>query len=110
MRDLAEPWQLTKEGCALRVRVTPGSAADRIGDLGETASGVAVKLRVRAIAADGKANAAAAKVVARWLGLPPSCVAVGAGAKARVKTLKIDGDPAMLSARLTRRLSELHKQ
>jgi uncharacterized protein YggU (UPF0235/DUF167 family) len=64
-------------------------------------------VRVRAVPAEGEANAAVATVVARWLGLQADQVAVTRGHKSRVKTLQIGGEPHVLEALLARRVDAL---
>lgn len=93
-----QSWRTNKAGVHVLARVTPKSSRDGIEGLVETAQGRALKVRVRAVAADGAANAALEKVVARWLGLASSRVRVLRGGKARVKVLGITGDPAELEA------------
>ena len=81
----------------LPVRLTPKSARDEIVGV-ETFGGEAVlKARVRALPEDGRANAALAKLIAKWVGVPPSKVAVVQGGKSRLKQVAIDGDPEQLS-------------
>ena len=85
----------------LTVRVQPKASADRIEDWGEDDAGRRfLKVRVRAVPEDGKANAAVEKLVAKWLGLPRSAVKVVTGGKTRLKGLDRDG-PADLAARLS---------
>ncbi|NJM55779.1 MAG: DUF167 domain-containing protein [Verrucomicrobiae bacterium] len=45
---------------------------------------------------EGRANAAAIKLIADWVGLAKSCVALTAGGKSRIKTLALDGDTAVV--------------
>ncbi|MEZ5955296.1 MAG: DUF167 family protein [Hyphomonas sp.] len=85
----------------LTVRVQPKSSADRVEDWGEDDAGRRfLKVRVRALPEDGKANAAVEKLVAGWLGVPKSAVRVVTGGKTRLKGLEIDG-PEDLAARLS---------
>jgi uncharacterized protein YggU (UPF0235/DUF167 family) len=50
---------------------------------------------------DGRANQALERMIAKALGLPPSAVALVAGASSRLKTLQIDGlDADQLRRRL----------
>ncbi|HAE29104.1 MULTISPECIES: DUF167 family protein [Hyphomonas] len=85
----------------LTVRVQPKASADRIEDWAEDDSGRRfLKVRVRAVPEDGKANSAVQKLVAKWLGLPKSAVRVVTGGKTRLKGLEIDGPPD-LAARLS---------
>jgi uncharacterized protein YggU (UPF0235/DUF167 family) len=91
----------------LAVRVSPKAAREGIDGLVDTAEGPAVKVRVRAVPADGEANAAVETVVAEWLGLPASRVAVARGHKSRVKMLEIVGDVGALEVLVTGRVSSL---
>ncbi|MEZ5946530.1 MAG: DUF167 family protein [Hyphomonas sp.] len=85
----------------LTVRVQPKSSDDRVEDWGEDDAGRRfLKVRVRALPEDGKANAAVEKLVAGWLGVPKSAVRVVTGGKTRLKGLEIDG-PEDLAARLS---------
>lgn len=100
----AQPWRI-QAGCViLRVRLTPKSSKDAIDGLEATADGPAVKARVRAVPEDGKANAAVAKLVAEWLGVPKSSVEVTAGSKSRVKSLTIAGEPGAIAGLIDERL------
>jgi uncharacterized protein YggU (UPF0235/DUF167 family) len=89
------------------VRVSPRSAHDSIDGLAETPEGPAVKVRVRAVPADGEANAAVEAAVAGWLGLPAGQVAVARGHKSRVKMLEIGGEPGVLEKLVAARVAAL---
>ena len=85
----------------LTVRVQPKASADRIEDWGQDDAGRKfLKVRVRAVPEDGKANSAVQNLVAKWLGLPKSAVRVVTGGKTRLKGLEIEGPPE-LAARLS---------
>jgi uncharacterized protein len=78
----------------LTVRVQPNASTDQIlGPETDAAGRAHLKVRVRAVPEDGKANAAVEKLIAKHLGLPKSAVRVVTGAKNRVKGLEIDGPP-----------------
>lgn len=88
-------------GVELRVRLTPKSARDGVEGVETAADGRAhLKARVRAVPEDGKANRALVKLLAKALGVPAGAVALVSGETARLKTLRLDGDPAALEARL----------
>ena len=89
------------------MRVTPKSTREGIDGVVETAQGPALTVRVRAVAEKGEANRAVEAVVAEWLGVPKSSVAVTAGGKSRVKTVVIAGEPARLAALVEMRLPKL---
>ncbi|TNC74100.1 DUF167 family protein [Rubellimicrobium roseum] len=89
-------------GLRLRVRVTPNASADRIDGPETLSDGTTVlRLRVRAVPENGKANAAVIALLAKHLGVPKSAITLVAGDTARLKTLHIDGDPAHLAAKLS---------
>jgi uncharacterized protein YggU (UPF0235/DUF167 family) len=93
------PYAPAPGGLVVRVRVTPNAGADRIEGAETRADGTSVlRLRVRAVPDRGKANAAATALLARALSIPPSAVTLTAGATARLKTLRVAGDPAALAA------------
>jgi hypothetical protein len=76
----------------LTVRLTPKGGRDAIDGIEQMADGRSVlKVRVRAAASDGEANAALVRFVARSLAVAPRQVALVAGATARTKRLKIAG-------------------
>ncbi|MBJ7354881.1 MAG: DUF167 domain-containing protein [Thermoleophilaceae bacterium] len=75
----------------LLVRLTPRAGTNSIAE----PRGGRLQLRVTAAPEDGKANAAACKLVAKALRVGKTSVSVTSGATARDKTLTVDG----LSAR-----------
>ena len=81
----------------LAVRVTPRASADRID--GFDAEG-RLRVRVTAAPADGAANAAVAKLLAKALGLPGRDVMLVSGATAREKVFDVPLDEAALRERL----------
>ncbi|MGD9803131.1 MAG: DUF167 family protein [Hyphomicrobiaceae bacterium] len=107
-RDAAasdQPWRITTEGLALRVRLTPKASRDAIEGVDGTADGPALKARVRAVPEDGAANAAVEKLVAEWLGVAKSKVALTSGGKSRIKMLAVTGDGAALAVVASARLA-----
>ena len=90
-------------GLALDVRLTPRGGRDAIEGVERRADGrVVLKVRVRAAPFEDQANDALCRLVARELGLAPRQVAIAAGESARIKRLRIAGDPRMLEATLDR--------
>ena len=84
-------------GIRLKVRVTPRGGRDGVNGIGVDGDGVPhLRLRVAAAPVDGDANAAVIRLVAKWLGVPRSRVAVTSGTTARLKTLLINGDALQL--------------
>jgi uncharacterized protein len=61
---------------------------------------VVLRLSVSAAPERGRANAAAAALLAGAAGIPKRDVAIVSGQTARLKTLRLSGDPEQLIARL----------
>ncbi|MER9425038.1 DUF167 family protein [Mesorhizobium sp. M0317] len=94
---MSAPFRLRADGIDLFIRLTPKSSVDRLGGVETTADARShLKARVRAVPENGAANAALERLVAKALGVPASAVSVVAGATARLKTLRVNGDPAAL--------------
>ncbi|MFK0689242.1 DUF167 family protein [Mesorhizobium sp. IMUNJ 23033] len=95
---MATPFRLRDDGVDLFVRLTPKAALDRLEGIETAADGRShLKARVRAVPENGAANAALEKLLAKALGVPASAVSVVAGGAARLKTLRVLGDPAVLT-------------
>lgn len=78
----------TRDGILLYLRVSPGAKHSAIGGpYGESA----LKLKVAAPPAEGKANAEAERFLAELLGIPHSNVTVVRGASSRDKTIRVRG-------------------
>jgi uncharacterized protein YggU (UPF0235/DUF167 family) len=93
--------RIGRDGIDLFVRLTPKSALDRLEGAETSADGRShLKARVRAVPENGAANKALEKLVAKALGVPASAVSVIAGGTSRLKTLRILGDPKVLSQRV----------
>ena len=98
---MARPWSAAADGLALVVRLTPKGGRDVIEGIEELADGRCVlKVRVRAAASEGAANAALVRLIADTLGVAPRDVSLVAGATARIKRLKIGGQAGTLAAAL----------
>jgi len=101
-------FRLRGDGIDIFVRLTPKSSADRVDGVETTADGrTHLKARVRSVPEKGAANSALERLVADWLGVPRSGVSVASGATARLKTLRIDGDPAALARIAAERIGAL---
>jgi uncharacterized protein (TIGR00251 family) len=81
----------------VRVRVIPGAKIDSVvGELA-TASpsraghGDAIKIKLRAPAVEGKANAALLHFLSEQLKLPRHCIVMERGHRSRDKMVRIDG-------------------
>lgn len=95
------PFRALADGVELAVRLTPKGGRD--GPDGVVADGAGralAALRVAAPAVDGAANRALIRLVADGLDVAPSAVRIVRGEGARVKQLRIAGEPARLLARL----------
>ena len=69
------------------VRLTPRGGRDRIDGW----DGDVLRVRVAAPPADGRANEAMVRLVAKALGVPPSRVTLVSGAQSRTKVIEIEG-------------------
>jgi uncharacterized protein len=95
------PWRIAPDGLWLAVRVTPKGGADSIDGIADMPDGTSVlKVRVRAAASGGEANAALIKKLAGALGVAARDVRLQAGARGRIKRLKISGPGTTLAAAL----------
>jgi uncharacterized protein (TIGR00251 family) len=94
-------------GVTVAVRLTPKSGRDEVVGVEDFGGEAVLKARVRAVPEDGRANASLEKLIAKWLGLPPSSVRVAVGGKSRLKQIAIAGDPTTLSALVADRLAGL---
>ena len=59
-----------------------------------------LRVRVKAVPDRGKANAAVVALLAKALDVPKSRIRVTAGETARLKTVVVEGDGALLAERL----------
>ena len=71
----------------LEIAVVPRASADRVGPY---VDGV-LRVRVTRPPAEGEANRAVLRLVARALDLPPSHLVLVAGERARRKRVRVDG-------------------
>jgi uncharacterized protein (TIGR00251 family) len=94
-------------GVILAVRLTPKSSQDEVKGVESFDGAIVLVARVRALPEAGRANQALEKLIAKWLGVPPSIVSVAHGGKSRLKQVKIEGDADRLSRLIAERLSEL---
>ncbi|TGQ43883.1 MULTISPECIES: DUF167 family protein [unclassified Mesorhizobium] len=95
---MSAPFRIRNDGVDLFVRLTPKAAMDRLEGIETSADGRSyLKARVRAVPENGAANQALERLVAKALRIPASAVSVVAGGTARLKTLRILGEPATLA-------------
>jgi len=97
------PFRALPDGVELRVKAQPRSRRPGIGGL--SPDGAALRVAVTEVPEDGRANRAVCAAIAAALDVAPSAVEVAQGASARLKTLRIAGDPARLMERLQRLLA-----
>ena len=90
----------------LPVRLTPKSGRDEIVGVEAFGAEAVLKVRVRALPEDGRANHALERLIAHWLKLPPSSVTVVAqGGKSRMKQVVVEGDAETLVHLIETRLA-----
>ena len=98
---IAPPWTAAADGVVIAVRLTPRGGRDAIDGIAQLADGRSVlKVRVRAAASEGEANAALVKLIARTLGVAARDVILVAGASARLKRVRVAGEAASLATAL----------
>jgi hypothetical protein len=90
---LSQAWTAAEGGVLLRVRLTPKGGRDAVDGLGVDSMGRAcLRARVAAPPADGAANAALVKLIAKAMGVPKSTVEIRSGLSARDKLLFVTGE------------------
>jgi uncharacterized protein YggU (UPF0235/DUF167 family) len=95
------PWSAVPGGLSVTVRLTPKGGRDAVEGVQELADGTTVlKVRVRAAPSEGEANAALIALLARSLKVAPRQLSLAAGAAARIKRIRIEGDAASIAAGL----------
>ncbi|TPW31147.1 DUF167 domain-containing protein [Martelella alba] len=87
----------------ITIRLTPNGGRDELAGIREDAAGSAyLTARVTAVAEKGKANKALIALVAKRLGIAKSSISIISGETARMKKLRIAGDPEFLMEALNR--------
>ena len=103
----ARPWTSAAGALLLDVRLTPKGGRDALDGIAPLANGRTVlKARVRAVPHEGAANAALTRLIATAAGVPASKVAIVGGATARVKRVRVAGDPRAIAAALEKAAGE----
>lgn len=109
--NAVRPWKAVAGGIVIMVRATPKAARDAIEGIERLADGsTALKARVRAAPADGEANDALVRLIARTVAVPPSAVSLVRGGSGRLKSFRLNGDPARIAMALEAAVSEGKKQ
>lgn len=95
------PWTAAPGGLVVDVRLTPKGGRDALDGIAPLDDGRAVlKARVRAAPFEGAANAALTHLIATAAGVAASQVTIVAGAAARLKRVRIAGDPRAIATAL----------
>lgn len=84
-KDIPDLTDLAVPGSEITVRVTPKASRDRI-----VPEGSELRVYTTALPADGKANAAVTKLLAKSLGIAKTRLTLVRGATARDKTFRIE--------------------
>jgi len=107
LSDARLPWIEAVNAVLVEVRLTPRGGRDAIEGIERRDNGQAVvKARVRAAPSDGEANAALGRLVADAAGVAVRDVTIAAGAKSRVKRVRIEGRAAAIIAALRALLTD----
>jgi uncharacterized protein len=93
-------WRTLPDGVSVTVKVQPKSRRPGIQGRATSAQGPCLRIGVSEPAEDGRANRAVCALLAAALNVPTSRVAVTLGQTSRDKTLRVAGDPALLTSRL----------
>ena len=81
----------------LRVRVRPGASRDAIEGIGTSPAGEALMVRVTAPPAEGRANDAVVRLLAKAAGYARSSITVVTGSRSRDKRVRITGADASVA-------------
>lgn len=95
------PWAADESGLRLALRVTPNASKDAITGVEDRPGiGAQLRVRVRAVPDQGRANHAVLKLLAAALDIPASNLTLVSGHAARDKVVHIAGEAPVLAARL----------
>ncbi len=95
------------DGIELALHVSPRAGRDALDGVETDAAGQRwLRVRLAAPPGEGAANAALLRFLAGLLDVAPSACRLVAGATARRKRVRVEGQPAALLARLEARLAE----
>jgi uncharacterized protein len=97
----ARPWAAAAGGLVVVVRLTPKGGRDALDGIAPLSDGrIALTARVRAAPHEGAANAALVRLLAQAARVPAGSVSIVAGTTARIKRVKIAGDPGAIAGAL----------
>src|ERR1051326_1686952 len=103
-------WTAAAGALVLDVRLTPKGGRDALDGVAALSDGRSVlKARVRAAPYEGAANAALTRLIATTADVPLSEVTIVGGATARVKRVRIAGDPRRIAAALEKAVLRRHR-
>jgi uncharacterized protein (TIGR00251 family) len=89
------------DGVRVAIRLMPRGRGDRVEALVQGADGAAVlQVSVTAPPADGRANDALLRLLAKEWGVPRRDIAIVSGPKNRNKIVHVSGDPEALMSKL----------
>ena len=102
------PLSAAADGVRVAIRLTPRGRGDRVEGLVRGADGAAaVQVSVSAPPAEGRANDALLRVLAKEWGVTRRDFAIVSGFKSRNKIVHVAGDPEALLTKLTAALAAL---
>ncbi len=108
MPPSALPFEAAAGGVRMAVRLSPKASRAGVAGMAVDADGRAyVKLRVTAPAEDGKANAAALKLLAKEWGLARAKLRIVSGRHDRRKSIHLAGDTPKLLEKLQRWIEDM---
>ena len=94
-------WQKSPDGFVIAVRLTPKASRDAVLGVELLSDGREVlKVHVRAVPEDGKANLALIKLLSAFLQIPKSAITLDKGATSRLKVLTVLDSEGTLPAKL----------
>jgi uncharacterized protein (TIGR00251 family) len=93
------PFTIDAKGVTLCVRATPNASRSAIAGIVEIAGGrSALSIRLAAPPVDGAANTALIAFLAKALDVRKADVTIASGQSARIKIVRIGGEPARLTS------------
>ncbi len=90
------PFQVRPDGVRVALRVTPRAGRDALAGLWTGGEDTALAVKVAAAPADGDANDAVLRLLARSWDVPLSALNLVSGATGRRKIVMVTGEPARL--------------